>query len=201
MRNSQTARKEDLRTRLVAAAEAELAAKGLGGLKARDVTERAGCALGALYTAFDDLDHLILEVNTRTLRRMGEALRLRLPPDAHPGDALCELATAYVDFALQNGPLWKALFNHRLPDGAEIPDWYRREHEVLIREIVAPLARLRPDLGPDLLVQRSKTLFAAVHGVVHLALQGRFVGTPRDALQSEVLALVGLMVRGSRPEG
>lgn len=201
MRNSQAAKREDLRTRLVEAAEAELAVKGLSGLKARDVTERAGCALGALYNAFEDLDHLILEVNTRTLRRMGEALSPRQPSDADPGAALMELASVYVDFALDNGPLWKALFNHRLPDGVEIPEWYRQEHEVLIREIVAPLARLRPDLGPDLLVLRAKTLFAAVHGVVHLALQGRFVGAPRDQLKSEVLALVGLMVRGSRPEG
>jgi AcrR family transcriptional regulator len=200
MENKQTARKEDLKARLIDAAEAQIVAHGLSELKARDVTEKAGCALGTLYTGFEDLDELVLHVNARTLARLGAALREAVPDDGAPGDHLMALASGYVDFALQNLMLWKALFNHRLPEGEEMPDWYRHDHEVLIREIVAPLAQLRPDLAPDMLMLRSKTLFAAVHGVVHLALQGRFVGAPRDQLKSEVLALVATMVRGSQPD-
>ncbi|MCY1126872.1 TetR/AcrR family transcriptional regulator [Frigidibacter sp. RF13] len=200
MGNKRDEKREDLKARLVAAAETLIAEQGLSGLKARDVTERAGCALGGLYTVFPDLDHLVMEVNVRTLARMGEALALRLPADRDPGTALKELAAVYVDFALDNLALWKALFNHRLPEGTPMPDWYRDAHEVLIREIAAPLAALRPDLAPDLLVTRAKTLFAAVHGVVHLSLQARFVGAPRDQIKPEVLALVELMVRGSRPD-
>ena len=51
-----TEKRSDLRTRLIDAAEAEIAEKGLLGLKARDVTARAGCALGAIYNAVSDLD-------------------------------------------------------------------------------------------------------------------------------------------------
>ncbi|MGB7269846.1 MAG: TetR/AcrR family transcriptional regulator [Albidovulum sp.] len=201
MRNKRAAKKEDLRARLIDAAEAQIVEKGLSGLKAREVTEAAGCALGALYTAFDDIDQLILQVNSRTLARMGVALQeATVGGGTGPGDRLAALALGYVDFALGNLMLWKTVFNHRLPEGVMIPDWHREEHEVLIREIVGPLAQLRPDLGPEMLVQRAKTLFAAVHGVVHLALQGRFVGIARAELKPEVLALVALMVRGSRPE-
>ncbi|MBL9051394.1 MAG: TetR/AcrR family transcriptional regulator [Tabrizicola sp.] len=193
-------RKADLRNRLIDAAEAEMAEKGLAGLKARDVTQRAGCALGALYNAVADLDELVMRVNSRTLARLGIAL-------APAGDATTPeavtlaLADAYVVFALQNRRLWSALFEHRLPEGVPIPDWHQQEHEVLIARIGAPLIALRPDLPVDVLRLRVRTLFGAVHGVVHLALQGRLVGLPEAALRQEVAALVTALVVGARQAG
>ncbi|TIW14977.1 MAG: hypothetical protein E5V70_05110 [Mesorhizobium sp.] len=46
-------------------------------MRARDITADAGCALGALYTAFADLDKLILHVNSATLARLGAGKRRR----------------------------------------------------------------------------------------------------------------------------
>jgi AcrR family transcriptional regulator len=190
-------RKADLRTRLIDAAEAEIAEKGLMGLKARDVTQRAGCALGALYNAVADLDELVFRVNSRTLSRLGAALS---PASAARGPeaVTLALADAYAVFALENRRLWSALFEHRLPEGVEMPDWHRQEHEVLITRIGAPLAALRPDLPADVLRLRVRTLFGAVHGVVHLALQGRLVGLPEASLRQEIAALVMALVAGAR---
>lgn len=190
-------RKADLRTRLIAAAEAEIAEKGLLGLKARDVTQRAGCALGAIYNAVADLDELVMRVNSRTLERLGAALA----PASNAGSpeaVTLALADAYAVFALENRRLWSALFEHRLPEGVEMPDWHRLEHEVLIARIVQPLRQLRPDLPEDEIRLRVRTLFGAVHGVVHLALQGRLVGVPEPQLRQEVAALVGALVVGAR---
>jgi AcrR family transcriptional regulator len=190
-------RKADLRTRLIQAAEAEIAEKGLLGLKARDVTQRAGCALGAIYNAVADLDELVMRVNSRTLERLGIALAPA--SDAGGPEAVTlALADAYAVFALENRRLWSALFEHRLPEGVEMPDWHRQEHEVLIARIVAPLRKLRPDLPEDEIRLRVRTLFGAVHGVVHLALQGRLVGVPVPLLRQEVAALVGALVLGAK---
>ena len=41
-----------LRDRLIDIAQEMIAAQGLDGLKARDLAAAAGCALGAIYTAF-----------------------------------------------------------------------------------------------------------------------------------------------------
>lgn len=193
-------RREALLTRLVAAAEAEIAEKGLLGLKARDVTARAGCALGAIYTAVADLDELILRVNSRTLARLGEALA---PASRAGGPEMVTLALAdaYAVFALENRRLWSALFEHRLPEGVTMPDWHRAEHEVLIAQIGAPLSKLRPDLPDAALQLRVRTLFGAVHGVVHLALQGRLVGVPEAALRQELAALVTALGLGARQSG
>jgi AcrR family transcriptional regulator len=189
--------KPDLRTRLIDAAQAEIAEKGLLGLKARDVTARAGCALGAIYNAVADLDELVMRVNSRTLERLGAALAPGSNA-ATPEAVTLALADAYAVFALENRRLWSALFEHRLPEGVEMPDWHRAEHEVLIARIGAPLATLRPDLPPEAIRLRVRTLFGAVHGVVHLALQGRLVGVPVTLLRQEVAALVGALVVGAR---
>lgn len=194
---TESERNPDLRTRLIDAAEAEISEKGLSGLKARSVTARAGCALGAIYTAVSDLDELVLRVNSRTLARLGEALT----PPSHaqgPEAVTLALADAYAVFALKNRRLWSALFEHRLPEGVPMPDWHRTEHEVLIARIGAPLSQLRPDLPQAALHLRVRTLFGAVHGVVHLALQGRLVGLPESALRAEVAALVTTLVMGAR---
>lgn len=190
-------RKADLRTRLIEAAEAEIAEKGLLGLKARDVTQRAGCALGAIYNAVADLDELVMRVNSRTLERLGAALAPASEAGG-PEAVTLALADAYAVFALENRRLWSALFEHRLPDGVEMPEWHRQEHEVLIARIVAPLHQLRPDLQDADVRLRVRTLFGAVHGVVHLALQGRLVGVPEPLLRQEVAALVGALVLGAK---
>lgn len=190
-------RKADLRARLIEAAEAEIAEKGLLGLKARDVTQRAGCALGAIYNVVADLDELVMRVNSRTLERLGAALAPASDADS-PEAITLALADAYAVFALENRRLWSALFEHRLPEGVEMPDWHRQEHEVLIARIVAPLQRLRPDLADAEVGLRVRTLFGAVHGVVHLALQGRLVGVPEPLLRQEIAALVGALVLGAK---
>lgn len=188
-----------LQERLIDAAEAQIAAKGLRGLKAREVTAEAGCAVGALYNAFEDLDMLIVHVNSRTLLRMGAALKAAAPgPEASAAEMFRALAAAYVAFAAENRRLWTALFEHRLPDeDTEWPEWHLRNHAVLIELIVGPLARVRPDLPLQALVLRARTLFAAVHGVVHLGLGKSVVGVPKELLEAEVIGLVDAVVRGS----
>ncbi|TMV93531.1 TetR/AcrR family transcriptional regulator [Thioclava sp. BHET1] len=198
MGNTRDEKRAALRSRLIEAAEDQIARHGIGGLKARAVTTQAGCALGALYTAFEDLDMLILHVNARTLERLGSALKSALGEgQGTPAQALQAMAWAYVDFACANRALWIALFEHRLPEGVETPDWHKQDHAVLIEVLIGPLSQLRPDLAQEALVLRARTTFAAVHGVVLLALQGRFVGVPMAQLHAEVAALVETMTRGS----
>lgn len=94
------------------------------GLKARDVTSEAGWALGALCNAVEDLDQPVILVNSRPLANLREALRTATPENANPADIMQALGRAYVDFALANPRHWFALFFHRLPEGAEVPDWH-----------------------------------------------------------------------------
>jgi AcrR family transcriptional regulator len=198
MSTKRAEKREDLRDRLLKAATARMEAGGLEGLRARDVTADAGCALGALYNAFADLDELIMQVNSATLKRLETSVAEVVRKTADPGDTLKALALGYLAFARSNYTLWRAIFEHRLPDDASAPEWQLAEHEALIDLIAMPLAKLRPDMDEQRLRIRSRTLFAAVHGIVAISLEGRFVGLPPPELEAEVGRFVDVLAAGLR---
>jgi len=201
MTEKRDARREDLKGRLITAAEAHIQSSGLGGLRARDITADAGCALGALYTAFADLDELVLHVNSITLARLGAALRQEATSAVEPRAKLKALAKAYLSFARDNRMLWAALFEHRMAPGVPVPEWHLAEHAVLIQHLVEPLAALRPAAEmPDLLA-RARTLFSAVHGIVAISLEDRFIGLAPTDLESELLGFVDVLVTGLKAGG
>lgn len=192
-------RRMKLRERLLEAARQAVAARGLQGLKARDLAAEAGCALGAIYTAFDDLDELILRVNLATLERLGQALDAALGAAA-PSDALLALARAYLDFARREEPSWRALFEHRLAHGAPVPDWYADARNQLFRRLEGPLASLLPKQEPQARARLARTLFSAVHGVVVLGLEAKIADTTPEALDRELESLVRLIAAGLEKE-
>ena len=197
MAGKREAKREDLRQRLISAARDRIAANGLAGLRARDVTQDAGCALGGLYTVFRDLDDLVLQVNAATLDRLEADLVAALSGEPDPARQLRILAHGYLAFALAHRHLWAALFEHRVPDGVEVPAGHLDKHMFLIQFIARPLAILNPGLGEEDLRVRALTLFSAVHGIISISLEGRFVGIPRGRLEAELDAFVALLAAGS----
>jgi len=195
---TKTKKAEDLLNRLVDAAEDILRDNGLKALTARTVTTRAGCALGSLYTVVEDMEVLLMRLNSRTLARLGDVLRTSAPDETATTEAkLQALATAYIDFAEANRNLWLVLFEHRLEDTRAVPDWHKQDQAVLIEKISGLLSEMLQDMPADAVVLRSRTIFAAVHGVVLMSLQEKFVGVPREHLRTEVASLVATLVRGS----
>ena len=67
IRPATVSRHEKLQNALIEAAERAIATQGLGALRARALAEEVGCAVGAIYTIFPDLDGIILAANSRTL--------------------------------------------------------------------------------------------------------------------------------------
>ena len=187
-----TAKKDALRAKLIEAAEKRMTADGLTGLRARDIAKDAGVALGGIYTAFGDLDELVLHVNARTLDRLNGALQSTAT--LAPRETLLAIALEYARFARANRPLWDALFDHKVDGG--VPDWFREHQRALMVHIVRPLATLQPDLPDATLHLRARTYFSAFHGIVTISLQGRFVGLPGDTLEAEIERFVGVILRG-----
>ncbi len=189
-------RRDQMRERVLEAAEAVISTKGLAGLKARDIAARAGCALGAIYTVFEDLDELILGVNKRTLARLEAALAT---PEEADGEAeLQRLARAYLGYARDEEPRWRALFEHRLPPEKPLPDWYARDRDRLFALAEAPLASLLPNEEPAARKLRARTLFSAVHGVVLLGLEEKLAPTSSRTLEAQLREFVAMMARGLR---
>lgn len=185
-------RRADLREKLIELAEAQIALAGIDSLKARELADRAGCALGAIYNVFADMTDLIMAVNGRTFVRIGKQVGGAITgheaetPDRH----LILLAHAYLDFAAENHNLWRALFDLKLPDDDRVPDWYRTELHALFSHIARPVARLFPELvGRDLELM-VRALFSSVHGMVLLGLENRISGVPRQNIQTMLTAVL-----------
>jgi len=198
---SSSDRRARLREDLIEAAERRIADLGLDGLKARDLAGDVGCALGAIYNVFPDLDALIITVNGRTLTLLEAHIDASTTIDAPVGDIepavndLARLAQAYLTFALENRRRWQALFQHRLAEGSELPDWYRVQQAKLFSRVEEPVRRLAPTLDAQACALLGRSVFSAVHGVVSLGLDEKLATLPADVLRDQldhVVRAIGL---------
>ncbi|WP_152015744.1 MULTISPECIES: TetR/AcrR family transcriptional regulator [unclassified Bosea (in: a-proteobacteria)] len=194
-------RRERQRIQLIDAAEKAIAERGLPGLKARELAQEIGCALGAIYNLVDDMDELVLRVGSRTLARLDAALSAAESDDAPASaneatDRLVAVALAYCAFARDNLQLWRVLFEHRMAEGATVPDWAVSEQMTLFRHILEPLSVLLPDRAEPERMLMSRTLFSAVHGVVAIGLEEKLIAVPRRDLDRQIEGLVRLVCRG-----
>jgi AcrR family transcriptional regulator len=186
-------RRGRLRDALTDAAVASITSQGLSGLKARALADAAGCAVGAIYNVVSDLDELILLVNARTLVALAATLGSGRKSGRGPDWAiaeLVELALAYLDFAAAHRQLWRALFDHRLPAGRDLPSWYRDEQQHLFDYVERPLAELQPAAAPARRALLARSLFSAVHGLVALGLEEKLQPIPLPVLREQVTTMV-----------
>jgi AcrR family transcriptional regulator len=184
------ARRAVLRDTLIAHAETRIKADGLKNLRTRDLAKDAGCALGAIYNVFGDLNDLVLAVNARTFHRLGAAVAETLaqaPQNAT--QQLIVMSHAYHRFAAENFNAWRALFDIERPAGEAAPDWYLAEIGQLFAYIDAPVSVLFPDHDAQKRALLTKALFSSVHGIVLLGLDEASAGVPAAQLD-EMISLI-----------
>ena len=178
-------RRADLRARIVDAAEEAVINGGMSAIKARDLAKTAGCALGAIYTVFDDMTDIVLAVNGRTFARLGVAVTdaVQAQSASTPSDRLIVMAKAYLQFAADNSYAWRTLFDVEMSTDKDVPDWYADEMKRLLQLIALPLSELRPTLSPYELSLLARAMFSSVHGIVLLGLEKRVSGVPLDEIE------------------
>ena len=200
-------RRQELQEALLQAGETMVEIHGLSGLKARELAAEAGCALGAIYTVFPDLDALILALNARTMESLGKHLSSVVAPlpgklgknaQATATQHLIDLALAYLDFAAANLTRWRAVFDHRMPGGQEVPEWYVEETSKLFAFIEKPMRLLKPSLNSDESALLARSLFSATHGIVSLGLEEKIGSGPLAHLNEQIVIVVTAIANGLR---
>ena len=186
------ARRAQLRESLIDIAEAHVARSGVQGLKARAIASEAGCAVGAIYTHFADMHALAMAVNGRTFAALAGFVTARIAAAA-PGTAKARLITtahAYAAFAAANTHLWRALFDVNLTAQGEVPDWYMDDLNAVFALIEAPIAELYPAKDPGERDRWVRTLFYAIHGIVHLSLENQLSDLPLSEIETMISELL-----------
>jgi AcrR family transcriptional regulator len=186
-------RREKLREDLLEIAERRIAETGYRALTARELAAEAGCAVGAIYNIFKDMDALVADVNSRTGVRLELAVAEAFAGNAAastPKRQLVLLGRTYLSFVVDNPLLWSAIFEHASRMGQAFAGRRETENARLIGHIVRPLRLLLPEAGEERLVLVARALFAAVHGVVSLGLQRRFLAESPDEVATQITFIV-----------
>lgn len=109
----------DLRAALLAAAEAELAERGVEGFSLRSVAKRAGVSHAAPAHHFGDANGLLTALAAEGFRQFQNTLDTR---EAGAGDArerALRAGLGYLDFALARPALFRLIFSSARPDYAD----------------------------------------------------------------------------------
>jgi AcrR family transcriptional regulator len=170
--------------------------EGVSALQARRVAVEAGCSVGTIYNIFGDLDGLILRANATTLAQMGGELRTVYDATcAEPVPArLTALALAYMEFALSNRMRWRAIFDHRLPPGKAVPEDYDDSRSELLSLLSQAVASENTDTA--LAMRAARSMFAAVHGVITLALDNKLSPFDARVVEADVRFIIGAAANG-----
>lgn len=193
---------EMLRQMILEASEAIVAEGGLALLSAREIAKRIEYSPGTLYNLFDNLDDVVVTIEGRVLDRLARHLKTATSDvaDKAPDEKLIALAQAYIAFTHDNPRLWNLLFEHRLPDGQDLPPWYMDKLAGLMAHIETALAPFFAIHEAAERAQAARVLWSAVHGITSLSTSGKLViVTPQAAsvLAEDLVRtyLAGLKVR------
>ena len=182
---SRDAESELTRRRILAAAEALLAAGGEAGLSIREVCARAGVTAPTVYHHFGDKRALVDRVVDECFAEFDAALARRAAP-ADPVDAVRWSFDRYVEYGLAHPAHYRLMFqrreSRRTAAGLASYDRLRRRLAA-----VAAAGRLaRP------LEVATRAAWCAAHGVTSLLIGGYFapddpaVALVRDGLIAEI---------------
>ncbi len=149
-----------------------MAETGYARFSAREVAKRIGYSIGTIYNVFGSLDALLLAINRRTFAIWAAWLRDKLAVAGE--DRIAALVAGYFDFAERNPNIWMAIYDHRLPPGAEMPDSYRAQRSALTGIVEEEIAKVLPPAAHGEAAALARSLVALVHGHCLFALNGTF---------------------------
>jgi AcrR family transcriptional regulator len=180
----------DLRAACLRAALELLEEGGSGALSLRAVARRAGVAPSAPYRHYADRDALVSAVAAIGYRQLAEHLAAASPAPQTPED-LAAVAVAYVQFALQRPALFRVMFS-------EPCDRDSSERVAATTAISAYVAALVSKSFPGADRQALSTaVWALVHGLAFLHLDGKLSPADPDSVAQRVRAAVCALLTAS----
>lgn len=188
----------DLREALLAAAELELAAKGMEGFSLRGVAKRAGVSHAAPAHHFGDTAGLLSALAAEGFARFLATQRTReaAAPGGQP-DRIVAAGLGYIDFALAHPALFRLMFSSQRPDFAD-PS-LKAEAGAAYRHLLDHVAELRGSDDPDdpAALADVTAIWAIVHGLADLMQAGRIL---KQLAPSDREALAAGVIRRCLPE-
>jgi AcrR family transcriptional regulator len=179
----------DLRAALLAAAEDELAERGMEGFSLRSVAKRAGVSHAAPAHHFGDAKGLLTALAAEGFRQFLAAQAAReavAEPD--PAAQLIAAGLGYVDFAVARPTLFRLLWQSERPDFAD-PDLgqaARAAYSHLVDQVTGAGGRTTAD---------EAAVWAIAHGLADLLAAGRMKSVGSLSAEARDAMLVTIIRR------
>jgi AcrR family transcriptional regulator len=180
----------DLRSALLAAAEAELTDKGVEGFSLRSVAKRAGVSHAAPAHHFGDTNGLLTALAAEGFTRFQDTLDARERGTSDPRDRAVRAGFGYLEFAIARPALFRLIFSSVRPDFAS-PDLIaaaNRAYDHLVG-LVTTLGGGETDVI---------ALWATSHGIADLA-AGQRMRTLQGKLPHEREAMIRAVLQRCLP--
>jgi AcrR family transcriptional regulator len=178
----------EIKAMVLQAAETLVAEEGSKALTMRNVAFEIGYTVGSIYMVFENMNDLVLHLNGRTLDALIEQFD-GLPSES-PAQAIEAIAGVYLDFASRHFNCWSLIFEHRQPEGADFPDWYREKIDRAFSRFEAEFRRLAEDRSDTEVRQAARALWGGIHGICMLSLTGKFAAAGAEDMAAGVKLLV-----------
>lgn len=180
----------DLRAALLAAAEAELAERGMEGFSLRSVAKRATVSHAAPAHHFGDVQGLLTALAAEGFRQFLAAQAAReAVAEKDPVSQIVAAGLGYVDFAIARPALFRLLWQSERPDfsDADLGQAARAAYQHLVDQVMAAGGRSTAD---------EAAAWAVSHGLADLLAAGRLKGVgalpvaARDAMVAGIIRRV-----------
>lgn len=184
-----------LRAALLAAAEAELAEKGVEGFSLRSVAKRAGVSHAAPSHHFGDTNGLLTALAAEGFTRFQDTLDAREIGALNDRDRAVRAGLGYLDFALARPALFRLIFSSARPDfaSAELLAAANRAYQHLVG-LVTVLGGGETDVV---------ALWATSHGIADLSAGQKMrtlQGKPPEEREAMIRAVLSRCLPGLAPE-
>ena len=164
---------EDFREKLTEAATRLFAERGQDGFTLRELAAEVGVSPMTPYRYFKDKDDILAAVRARAFDRFAEKLENAFGKKGSPIERAVAAAEAYVEFALEETPAYRLMFDIWQPSGNDYPDLVRasiRARATMVQHIPG-LVEAGVLEGDPVLI--GHVFWSALHGAVMLRLAGK----------------------------
>ncbi|MDO9104051.1 MAG: TetR/AcrR family transcriptional regulator [Methylovulum sp.] len=185
---------EEIKAMVLAAAEMIVAEQGFPALTMRKIAGRIGYTVGSIYMVFDNMADLVLHINAETLGHI--AVQLGQAQQGAGAAGIEAFAKAYLRYAQQNLNRWRLIFDYHLPEDTPIPAWYQAKIDRVFGLVETQFAQLVEDGSETAQKHAARTLWAGVHGVCVLSLNGALGAAGVSDVENSVVLLTRHFVHG-----
>ncbi len=188
--------REELRDMVLKAATQLIAEEGLSALSARRIATQIGYSASSLYNIFSSFDDIVMQVNEHTLMELSEILAQVARAHDDPQRCIQALGRAYITFAITHRQRWRAIFDHRMPDGQRVSETFAHQVAVLFGWVQAPLAQLVPCASEAEITLAAHALWGGVHGIATLWIEQKLQAGGLSTAEELVEHLIAQYLRG-----